>query len=82
MPSARLVVACQPSFAMRLTSSSFCGVPSGRLRIEDETAGKTEHGANRLGKLPDGHILASADVDQRRTIRGQQAKHIPHPAGS
>ena len=29
MPSARVVVGCQPSWWMRLTSSSFCGVPSG-----------------------------------------------------
>jgi hypothetical protein len=30
MPSARLVLGFQPSLRMRLTSSSFCGVPSGR----------------------------------------------------
>ena len=50
---------------MRLTSSSFCGVPSGLLRVPLDRAGVADDALDQLGKVADRLILARPHVDQR-----------------
>ena len=56
MPSARVVLGFQPSVFMRLTSSSFWGVPSGFVVSKTSSPCEAQGRADLLRQLAYGHV--------------------------
>ena len=77
-----LTLAFHPRPLIRVTSRSFCGVPSWREEIEDEFTIKFQYLRHQFRKFANGQIFACANVDKGRLIGVQSAIRKFVPASS